>query len=136
MSRYSIILACLVLVTDACAPTVSTPGSSVSSAQRGARDFIGADEIQNAAGGSALDFVRSVRPMWLTKRGPQSFRYEGEVVVYLVTARLGGLQALSEIPVSSLTSLQFLDVAAANYRFGAGHPYGAIIVSTAPPAVR
>lgn len=135
MSRY-LILAGLVLVTVSCAPRVSTSGSTVSSAQRGARDFIDADEIQNAAGGNALDFVRRVRPMWLTKRGPQSLHYEGDVVVYLGTARLGGPQALSEIPVSSLTSLRFLDVAAANYRFGPGHPYGAIVVSTSDPGVR
>ncbi|MBC7788315.1 MAG: hypothetical protein H7Z74_00100 [Anaerolineae bacterium] len=135
MSRY-LILAGLVLVTAACAPTVSTPGSTVSSAQRGARDFIDADEIRNAAGGNALDLVRNLRPMWLAKRGPQSLHYEGDVVVYLGTARLGGLPALSEIAVSSLTSLRFLDVAAANYRFGGGHPYGAILVSTSDPGVR
>lgn len=136
MSRQSIMLVGLVFVTAACAPAVSTPASRVASELRGSRDFIGEEEIRNAAGGNALDLVRKLRPMWLTKRGPQSLYNEGEVVVYLAGARLGGLQALSEISASSLTSLQFLDVAAANYRFGAGHPYGAIIVSTDHPAAR
>ncbi|MBC7789939.1 MAG: hypothetical protein H7Z74_08325 [Anaerolineae bacterium] len=124
MSRY-LILACLVLATAACASTGS-------SGKRVARDLIDEEDIRNAGGGSALDLVKNLRPNWLAKRGPQSLHYEGDVVVYLVTARMGGPEALKEIPVSSLTSLRFLDMAKANYRFGPGHPYGAIIVSTDP----
>lgn len=133
MSRYSIILAGLALATAACASAASKPGSG---GQRGPRDFIGVDEIESAGGGTALDLVRNLRPMWLTKRGPQSLHYEGDVVVYLGTARLGGPRALSEISVSNVTSLRYLNVAAANYRFGPGHPYGAIIVSTGDHSVR
>lgn len=74
--------------------------------------------------------------MWLNKRGPQSLHHEGEILVYLGTAKLGGIQSLGELDAGTLTSLQFLDVAAANYRFGPGHPYGVILVSTAHPASR
>jgi hypothetical protein len=133
MSRYSIIIAGLALATAACASTASNPASG---GQRGPRDFIGADEIESAGGGNALDLVRSLRPTWLAKRGPQSLHFEGDVVVYMGTARLGGPRALSEVAVSSLTSLRYLDMAAANYRFGPGHPYGAIIVHTGGPVVR
>lgn len=131
MSRYPNILAGLALMTVACATKASTPDPTISSAQRGSRDFIGAEEIESSGGGNALDFIRKVRPMWLIKRGPQSLQNEGDVIVYMGTARMGGLQALREIPLSSLSSLRYLDVAAANYRFGAGHPYGAIVVSMA-----
>jgi hypothetical protein len=129
MPRYSNILAGLALMTLACATKGSAPDPAISGAQRGSRDFIGTEEIERAGGGNALDFIRKVRPMWLVKRGPQSIQNESDVIVYMGTARMGGLQALKEIPLSSLTSLRYLDVAAANYRFGAGHPYGAIVVS-------
>lgn len=127
MSRYSIILAGLTLATAACASAAPKPDSG---GQRGPRDFISIDEIEKAGGGTALDLIRNLRPMWLTKRGPQSLHYEGDVVVYMGTARLGGPRALSDIPISSLTSLRYLEMAAANYRFGPGHPYGAIIVAS------
>ncbi len=34
------------------------------------------------------------------------------------------------------TSMEFLTPAAANYRFGAGHPHGAIIVLTKGPSLQ
>lgn len=136
MFRYSIILAGLFVGAGACAPPSSSSSAATVASQGGGRNFIGPEELRTAAAANALDLVRSLRPMWLNKRGPQSLHYEGEIVVYLSTARMGGVQALSEISVASLTSLQFLDVAAANYRFGPGHPYGAIVVSTALPASR
>ena len=129
MLRYAIILIGLSLVTAACASTKPAADPTVAGSKRGPRDFIGVEEIESAGGGNALDFIRSVRPMWLVKRGPQSLHYEGDVVVYLGTARMGGLQTLRDMPVSSLRSLRYLDVGAANYKFGPGHPYGAIVVS-------
>jgi hypothetical protein len=143
MSRTSVLLAALLLVTGACAKKVVTadsapssdaamasPDAAPASARGGGRNVIGIEDIRKAGGGNALDLIRSLRPMWIQKRGPQSLHYEGEVVVYMDKARLGGMQALRDISVSSLTSLQFLDVAAANYKFGPGHPYGAIVLST------
>ncbi len=127
MFRYSIVLAGLLVAGAACAPP--SPAAGIA-AQGAGRNFIGEDELRTAAAANALDLVRSLRPLWLNKRGPQSLHYEGDIVVYISNARMGGLQALSEIAVASLTSLEYLDAAAANYRFGPGHPYGAIVVST------
>lgn len=135
MLRYRVFTAgALLLISTACASSPSGTGA-VSPASR-ARNFITQEEIRAAASPTALDAVRALRPAWLTKRGPQSVSYEADIVVYLDRARLGGVEALREIAAGTITSLEFLDAAAANYRFGAGHPYGAIIVSTVDPAAR
>ena len=102
----------------------------------GSRNVITADEIRRGSPGTALDVVRALRPSWLVKRGPQSVSYEADIVVYLGRARMGGITALNELASGNITSIEFLTPAAANYRFGAGHPHGAIVVSTADPGVR
>lgn len=125
--------AAVVLLLTACASSAGT-GAAPSLSQD--RNFITQEEIRGAASTTALDAVRALRPAWLVKRGPQSVSYEADIVVYLGRARMGGIDALREIAAGSVTSMEFLTPAAANYRFGAGHPYGAIIVSTALPGVR
>lgn len=119
------------LVAGACAS--SPPAPTVGG---GNRSVLTAEEIRSASPGTALDVVRALRPAWLIKRGPQSVSYESDIVVYLGRARMGGVSALGEIASGSVTSMEFLTPAAANYRFGAGHPYGAIVVSLAGPGVR
>ena len=123
----------VVLLLAACASSAGT-GAAPSLSQD--RNYITQEEIRGAASTTALDAVRALRPAWLVKRGPQSVSYEADIVVYLGRARMGGIDALREIAAGSVTSMEFLTPAAANYRFGAGHPYGAIIVSTALPGVR
>lgn len=132
MSRHRIIaLAVLLLASTACQSLPA--GTGAGAAPGSSRNYITQEEIRGAAPQTALDAVRALRPAWLVKRGPQSVSYEADIVVYLGRARMGGVQALSEISAGTLTSMEFLDPAAANYRFGAGHPYGAIIVSTREP---
>lgn len=124
-------VAAILLISTACAPL--PPGTGVVAPASGARNYITQEEIRGASAATALDAVRALRPAWLVKRGPQSVSYEADIVVYLGRARMGGVQALSEIAAGTVTSLEFLDPAKANYRFGAGHPYGAIIISTRDP---
>ncbi len=135
MSRHeAFAVAAILLISTACAASPSGTGLPGSSSR--ARNYITQEEIRGAASTTALDAVRALRPAWLVKRGPQSISYEADIVVYLGRARMGGVEALREIAAGTITSLEFLDAAAANYRFGAGHPYGAIIVSTVDPAAR
>lgn len=56
---------------------------------------------------------------------------EGDIIVYLGIAKLGGLSALREVAATGLVYVEYLDAAKANYRFGRGHQYGAIILNTA-----
>ena len=122
------------LLFAACAASPSGTGAAPSLSQD--RNYITQEEIRGAASTTALDAVRALRPAWLVKRGPQSVSYEADIVVYLGRARMGGIDALGEIAAGTVTAMEFLTPAAANYRFGAGHPYGAIIVSIAMPGVR
>jgi hypothetical protein len=94
------------------------------------------DEIRASGSATAYDVVETLRPMWFMKRGTQSFFFDKDVVVYLDAARLGDRTALREIPAMTVGSMRFLDAKDANFRFGQGHPYGAIIVSTAFPRGR
>jgi hypothetical protein len=94
------------------------------------------DEIRGSGSATAYDVVESLRPMWLTKRGTQSFFFDKDVIVYLDAARLGDRTALREIPAMTVASMRFLDAKDANFRYGQGHPYGAIVVSTAFPRGR
>ena len=121
------------LVCTACAPSSRGTGDVVAASR--ARNYITQEELRSAASQNAFDAVRALRPAWLVKRGPQSVSFEADIVVYLGRARMGGLQALSEISAGTVTSMEFLNPAAANYRFGAGHPYGAIIVLTKGPSL-
>ncbi len=121
----------LLLVT-ACA----SGGTSNAPSARRNRDLILMDEIQRASAGNAFDLVQTLRPNWLHMRGEHSISDGSQgidvLIVYLDNARLGGAQTLRQIPVQTLTSIQFFDAKAATYKWGNGHTHGAILVSTAP----
>jgi hypothetical protein len=91
------------------------------------------DEIRASGSATAYDVIESLRPMWLVKRGTQSFFFDKDVIVYLDAARMGDRTALREIPAMTVAWMRFLDAKDANFRYGQGHPYGAIVVSTAFP---
>lgn len=100
------------------------------------KDVIPREEIEQSGEMNAYDLVARLRPFWLTKRGQNSILpdMEVDVAVYLDgLARLGGRTALRDLPTSMISEVRFLDAAAANYRFGQGHPHGAIVVSTVFP---
>lgn len=129
MSRHNVLsLAVLLLVASAsaCAGSAGTGalGNAASS-----RNVITEDEIRGAPASNAYDLIRGLRPTWLYKRGPQSVSQESDIIVYLDRTRLGQSGALREIPAANLNFVEFLGPAAANFRFGAGHPYGAIVLS-------
>jgi hypothetical protein len=133
MSRHRVFaVAAILSIASACA--TSPPG--VDTAPTASRNFLPREEIGGRVSGTALDAVRMLRPAWLVKRGPQSISYEADIRVYLGPARMGGIESLREIAAEDVAWMEFLDAAAANYRFGSGHPYGAIVVSMIEPARR
>jgi len=115
--------------------------------ENGSRDEIALAEIRRSQARSALELVQELRPLWLQKRGIQNpgetgrassngrdltvIPGTGGIMVYLDNARVGEVDALREIPVSSLSGARYLDAAAATQRFGGGHPHGAIVLLTA-----
>ena len=144
-----IILAIIPVLALACA----TGGTRSSATAARDRDVITMEDIKRAGASTAYDLVRSLRPNWLNVRGEHSFRETPRVtgtgtgsnvqvvpgidvlIIYLDNARFGGVETLRQIPVASLTSLQYFDAKTATYKWGPGHTHGAILVSTAPAPV-
>jgi hypothetical protein len=114
------------------------------------RDIIVQSEIVASGATNAYDLLQTRRPRWLNARGTNTFREEGRatgvtadgrslrleqgsdpsIIVYLDRARLGSVERLREIPVSSFVSVRFLDARTATLQFGSGHDHGAIVLLT------
>lgn len=116
----------------ACGPRVLS--KNIGAPVRANPHFISLAEIQNSGESTAYDVVQSLRPLWLNKRGAQSIQFDTDILIYLGTAQIGALPALRQIPAATVASMEFLDAKAANYRFGMGHPNGAIVLWTDFPA--
>jgi hypothetical protein len=122
----------LTVLAIACAP----PKPSGDSDLQPDRNTISLEEVEAARVDNAYELVRMLHPMWLRKRGTNTLQNDGDIVVYLNDSRMGGPEALRQIETISITSIRFFDVGAANFKFGAGHPHGAIQVSTKLPVNR
>lgn len=121
--------ASLLVVFAACAQ-VSPGEARPVPEQRAKSTVITQEEIRTAGAANAYDLVQSLRPMWLNMRGSIAHTpTAGDIIVYLGVAKLGGLAALREVSASSIVSAEYLDAPKANYRFGKGHQFGAIILS-------
>jgi hypothetical protein len=113
---------------------------------------ITADEIRASPARTLTELLRTLRPLWLRSRGTDVLRPDlpsvgdapttGAVLaddpraasgvrVYLNGTLLGGLDALDQVSVQSITGAQFFAAAAATLRWGAGNEDGAILLTTA-----
>ena len=97
---------------------------------------ITADEIRASSARTVTELLRALRPQWLRSRGADVLRPNDDplaahgVRVYLNGGLLGGLDALDQVSIYSVTGVRFLDAAAATLRWGAGHDDGAILLTT------
>lgn len=117
-------LLALAASVSACASTGGSAGATSS------RDVITAEEAVATNLTTAFDVVRARRPAWLQKRGVQSVRVSGDVVVYVDGMHMGGPSALRQVHVNAIREIRYLDAASATQRWGTGHGFGAIEVST------
>ncbi|HKW09148.1 MAG TPA: Plug domain-containing protein [Gemmatimonadaceae bacterium] len=104
----------------------SSPARSHSS-----RDVITTDELAKVDVQNALQAVQRLRPNFLqTHGGMSSSMTQGpqDVVVYVDNTRMGGPSSLSQIPITDVKEIQYLNGPDATQRFGTGHGSGAIIV--------
>jgi len=96
-------------------------------------NLVAQDEIRSVETGyTAFEAVRRLRPEFLSRHAtpmPGDFE-EGFAVVYLDGVRLGGLQTLENIPVTTIVEIRYLRPSAAVERFGKHHRGGVILVST------
>jgi hypothetical protein len=123
--------------TDAYQGRVAPPPASRAS-------VITEEEVRASTATNLYQLVQALRPLWLRRdgRGGQTnsdkpddpsvaiSAVAGGVKVYVERGVVGDIFALRQIAVTDVTSLEFLDAAAATYRLGPGNPAGAIIVHT------
>jgi hypothetical protein len=141
--RDSCTLLIALLIIAGCASTAE-PG-----APQSAQGTITLEEIEGSGAANAYDLVQARRPAWLRMRGTQSFHESARgtgggagsgatvnavagqtpILVYLGSARLGGPEALRQIDLRTIGSIEHLQRAAADYRFGPGHLHGAIVLT-------
>lgn len=112
-------------------------------------------ETQNTSARNVYELVQSLRPQWLRIHGLQTMRTttvettdgkghvanatvgdEPQIVVYVNTVRFGTVDALRDLPLSNVTSLEFVSPARATLLWGGGHIHGAIVVHTSAESMR
>jgi len=109
------------------------PASRMETQTGGRADVVSTDELLAVQDvGTAFDALRKLRPEFLIRRGPPmpTDPDAGYPVVYLDGQRLGGLNTLQGIPLSSIVEIRYLRTAAAVEQLGKSHPGGVIAVST------
>ena len=98
------------------------------------RTILFPDEISQygAAGRSAYDLIRQVRPEFLRSRGMTSLRNTTPptATVYLDGVKYGDLNSLKLISAEQLTKVQYLNGSEATTRYGTDHVGGAILITT------
>lgn len=111
-------------------------GCAASNAQRGTydRNIITAEQVTAANAQTAFELVQRLRPSWLTARGgARSLNLPTNVLVFSDGMRLGGVDALRQIPGESVESVRYMDASEASNQLpgvGSGeHVAGAIIVT-------
>lgn len=92
-------------------------------------------EIEQARNEGVQDLYELIdrrRPRWLQIRNERSLHLPTGIAVYHNNARLGGPDVLRGYPLGTVTSIRYLDAAAAMQLPGAGsaHIEGAIVIST------
>ena len=130
MKRVMILaLSCVVMLTACAGPGRAGAGRNtnlISSAEL--------DQMREAGVADLYEAVNRLRPRWLATRSERSLELETVVLVYFNETRLGGVEALRGYPLTSVTSLRYLDSAQAMLLPGTGsvHVEGAIVISTGP----
>jgi hypothetical protein len=119
MNRFRFMLATAALIASACG------GSNAGGVQPTNREQLLPEEWGSRSFQSAADVVAALRPLWLTKRGP-----DGEVQVYVDDIHLGGIDMLRSVRLASIAVIRHLDGIQASARYGIGHNQGAILVTT------
>ncbi len=126
-TRTGVILSLVFAILSSACATAGTGASSQSDPNQ-----ITEAELNSMQARSAYEAIEQLRPLWLQGRGVRSVRLATGVLVYQNRSRLGGLEALRDIPLDAITSIRYLDSAAAGQLPGAGsqHVEGAIVVYT------
>ena len=116
----------------ACASSSSGSTATQQSRPRTSRDVITAEELATIDAQTALQAIQRLRPNFLQTRGGASMSINSgpvDIVVYVDQTRMGGPSSLSQIPVTEIREIRYLNATDATQRYGTGHGAGAIIVT-------
>ena len=116
-----------VAAAPAAAQTAAAPAAR---APRRDRNKITEEELAGRTEADAHSFIQKTRSQWLRVRGQSSMSLNEQVWVYRYGAKIGGVGALRNVPLSEVREIQYLDGSAATARFGADHGAGAILLIT------
>jgi hypothetical protein len=139
----------MIAAVVACASSGGTAGSSGPKVKTNP-DVISKAEIDAGGYRDAYDVVQRLRPTWFTKSrsssaqsmggmqvsggaGVQSGSTGAGLVVYLDNTRMGGPEALKDMPATSIESLQYMDAATATAKLpglGSSVITGAIVAAS------
>ncbi|MEO6446449.1 MAG: hypothetical protein ABIZ91_08880 [Gemmatimonadaceae bacterium] len=116
------------------AACASGPGGR-NAAGRGSRtDVIDRSEIARSNAQNAYDVIRTLRPVFLSSRGPSTLLRTSSTtnapVVYLDDNRYGDVASLRNIPVDHVFEIRYFSATQAQTRWGMDHPAGAIQIIT------
>jgi hypothetical protein len=120
--------------TPAGAPADSAAAGQAARTSTARRDLsvITMEEIQRSGAMNAYEAVERLRPLWLRSRRERTRGTPTSIVVYLNGSRLGGTDMLRRLEVIPITSIRYLDAAAATALPGLAslRVEGAIMVNT------
>lgn len=129
-SRSTGTLVLLLLVIASLAACVTTSGGP-----RSTSGTITSAELEASGVLNAYDAVQRLRPRWLQVRSGRSLTMGTRVLAYYDGSRLGDTDALRQIPVEGIHSIEYLDGPQASAQLpgiGSEHVAGAIVVRTRP----
>jgi len=115
------------LLASACV----SPGARYSARPRASSDFLSTEELRGVTSSAdAYSTIQRLRPHWLRARHT-SLTQDAEVAqVYVDGIRLGLVEVLREIPLNTISYMEYLDGITATQRFGTDHGGGAILITT------
>jgi hypothetical protein len=97
-----------------------------------ARDRLTQEDFLGHGFSTVFEAIDALRSQWLRERGPDSFSKPGHVQVYLDDSRLGGVEALRDLPLTNVLFIRHVDGVEAAARWGLDHGNGVIVVATRP----
>jgi hypothetical protein len=130
-------VAALVALTTACSAGTGSadPSSPAPARQSRDRNIIGQAEIDANPGQNAYELVQRLRPRWLVVRGGTRSlaQMQTRIVVFSDNMQLEGIDALRQIPATTIASIRYMDGStASNVLPGVGsgeHVSHAIVVT-------
>lgn len=127
MRRLSITNVFLAMALTACASGGGGSGGGSSSSGGGNPNLITAEELASIGASNVYDAVQTLRPRWFRAR---SSNVNDLPAAFVDGMHRGDYRDLNAVPVSNVSSIEYMSASDATTRYGTGYPGGAINVRT------